>query len=115
MAILFSHVTMESDYGIGEFFACGFPNDEDDLDGCIAYEEYLTEVSDDDIIDVHVEAYLYGDGETVRATPEELAYMIQRLEHDPLFLRDHCNNTADCDFEIHYKPDELFGEDFLEM
>jgi len=32
MAILFSHVTMESDYGIGEFFACGFPNDKDDLD-----------------------------------------------------------------------------------
>ena len=73
------------------------------------------EVSDDANIDVHVEAYLYGDGETVRATPEELAYMIQRLEHDPLFLRDHCNNTADCDFEIHYTPDELFSEDFLEM
>ena len=41
MAILFSHVTMESDYGIGEFFACGFPNDEDDLDGCNAYEDPL--------------------------------------------------------------------------
>ena len=25
MAILFSHVTLKSEYGIGEFFVCGFP------------------------------------------------------------------------------------------
>ena len=25
-------------------------------------------------VDVHVEAYLYGEGETFKATPEEVAY-----------------------------------------
>ena len=75
MAILFSHVTMSNeDQGTTEFFACGFPQDLDDLDGCIACEEYLEEIEGDATIDVHVEGFLYGEGKNNWATPAELAY-----------------------------------------
>ena len=109
MAILFSHVTMSNDdYGTTEFFACGYPQELDDLDGCIACEEYLEEIEEDATIDVHVEAFTYGEGETCWATPEELAYMLKRLEMDEYFLKKHCNNIGDCDFEIEWSEDELF-------
>ena len=57
MAILFSHVTLKSEYGIGEFFVCGFPAKADDLEGNNVYEEYLMGIADDAVIDVHVRSY----------------------------------------------------------
>lgn len=110
MAILFSHVTMShEDYGTSEFFACGFPQDLDDLDGCIACEEYLEEIKGDATIDVHVEAFIYGEGQICWATPAELAYMIKRLEMDSDFLVSRCNNIGNHEFEIEWSEDELFG------
>lgn len=109
MAILFSRVTMShEDYGTSEFFSCGYPTELDDLGGCIACEEYLEEIEGDATIDVHVEAFLYGEGETCWATPAELAYMIKRMEMDDNFLKGHCDNIGDCDFEIEWSEDELF-------
>ncbi len=113
MAILFSHVTLKSEYGIGEFFVCGFPAKAGDLEGNNVYEEYLMGIADDIVIDVHVRSYLYGYGRTVRATPEELAYMKQRLFADPLFLWDRCKNKADRYFEIHCVPREPVSDYFL--
>ena len=113
MAILFSHVTFKSEYGIGEFFVCGFPAKADDLEGNTVYEEYLMGVNDDAVIDVHVMSYLYGYGRTVTATPEELDYMKRRLFADPLFLWDRCKNKSDRDFEIHYVPMEPMSDYFL--
>lgn len=109
MAILFSHVTMSHEnYGTSEFFACGFPQDWDDLEGCIACEDYLEEIEGDATIDVHVEAFVYGEGEKNWATPAELAYMLKRLEMDRNFLVSHCKKFGDCDFEIEWSEDELF-------
>ena len=60
-------------------------------------------------VGVHVEAYLYGEGETVRATPEEVAYFTMRADADEEFLHDHCDNIEDTDFTIRWSPDELYG------
>lgn len=109
MAILFSHVTMShEDYGTREFFACGFSQDLDDLDGCIACEEYLEEIEGDATIDVHVEAFVYGEGKNNWATPAELAYMLKRIQMDQNFLVNHCKKFGDHDFEIEWSEDELF-------
>ena len=109
MAILFSHVTMSNeDQGTTEFFACGFPQDLDDLDGCIACEEYLEEIEGDATIDVHVEGFLYGEGKNNWATPAELAYMLKRMQRDQNFLVNHCKKFGDHDFEIEWSEDELF-------
>ena len=113
MAIPFSHVTLKSEYGIGEFFVCGFPAKADDLERNNVYEEYLMGITDDAVIDVHVRSYLYGYGRMVTATPEELDYMKRRLFADPLFLWDRCQNKSDRDFEIHCVPRELVSDYFL--
>ena len=53
--------------------------------------------------------YLYGEGETFKATPEEVAYFKMRADADEEFLHDHCDNIEDADFTIHWSPDELYG------
>ena len=87
MAILFSKVTMRDDYNESEFFVSGFPQEPDDLEGWTAYHEFLDEITEDTIVNIHAEAYLYGEGETFKATPEEVAYMTIRNQNDPNFLR----------------------------
>lgn len=109
MAILFSYVTVSNeDWGTSRFFACGFPQDLDDLDGCAACEEYLEEIEGNATIDVHAEAFVYGDGEASWATSAELAYMLKCLEMDRNFLVNHCKNIGEHDFEIEWSEDELF-------
>ena len=113
MAILFSQVTLSNEYyGTTEFFVSGYPQDVDDLQGWCAFDDYMDEIDDSCAIDVHVEAYHYGEGETVTATPEEVAYMMMRMDWDPEFLDDHCDNIGDHDFVIDWDGDEVFGYDW---
>ena len=101
MAILFSQVTLSNEYyGTAEFLVSGYPQDADDLEGWCAFEDYTDEIEDACTIDVRVEAYLYGEGETVTATPEEVAYMMMRTDRDPEFLADRCENIGDRKFVI---------------
>ena len=109
MAILFSKVTMRDDYNESEFFVSGFPQEPDDLEGWTAYHEFLDEITEDTIVNIHAVAYLYGEGETYRATPEEIAYFMQRIEMQEDFLSDRCDNIEDVDFTFSWSPDELFG------
>ena len=115
MAILFSKVTMRDDYNESEFFVSGFPQEPDDLEGWTAYHEFLDEITEDTIVNIHAEAYLYGEGETVKATPEEVAYMTIRDQNDPNFLSGHFDCIGESDFNQSWYPDELFGQDFVEL
>ena len=115
MAWLFSKVTMRDDYNESEFFVSGFPQEPDDLEGWTAYHEFLDEITEDTIVNIHAEAYLYGEGETVKATPEEVAYMTMRDQNDPNFLSGHCDCIGESDFNLSWYPDELFGQDFVEL
>lgn len=72
----------------------------------------LEEIKGDATIDVHVEAFVYGEGQICWATPAELAYMIKRLEMDSNFLVSRCNNIGNHEFEIEWSEDELFGFGF---
>ena len=72
MAIMFSKVTMRDDYNESEFLVGGFPQEADDLEGWTAYHEFLDEITEDTVVNVRAQAFLYGEGETVKATPEEL-------------------------------------------
>jgi hypothetical protein len=53
MAILFSKVTMRDDYNESEFFVSGFPQEPDDLEGWTAYHEFLDEITEDTIVNIH--------------------------------------------------------------
>ena len=91
MAILFSKVTMRDDYNESEFLVGGFPREADDLEGWTAYHEFLGEISEDTVVNIRTQAFLYGEGETVKATPEEVAYMMMREQRDPDSII-KCNN-----------------------
>ena len=109
MAVLFSAVTLTAGNNQAEFLAAGIPRATDDLEGWTAYENFMDELDSEQEVSVHVEAYLYGEGETFKATPEEVAYFKMRADADEEFLHDHCDNIEDADFTIHWSPDELYG------
>ena len=113
MAILFSQVTLSNEYyGTTEFFVSGYPQNVDDLQGWCAFDDYTDEIDDACSIDVHVEAYLYGEGETYTASIEEVAYFHLRMQKDERFLSDHCDNIESVDFTIQYDSEELFEVDW---
>ena len=109
MAVLFSAVMLTADNNQAEILAAGIPRDADDLEGWTAFEDFMDGLDSEQEIGVHVEAYLYGKGETVKATPEEVAYFAMRADADEEFLHDHCDNIEDADFTIRRSPDELCG------
>jgi len=59
--------------------AAGIPRDTDDLEGWTAYENFMDELDSEQEVSVHVEAYLYGEGETFKATPEGLVRRCHQL------------------------------------
>ena len=93
MAVLFSAVTLTADNNQVEFLAAGIPRDSDDLEGWTAYENFMDELDSEQEVSVHVEAYLYGEGETFKATPEEVAYFKMRADADE---ECQCNRVEIC-------------------
>ena len=86
MALLFSKVMIQSDFNEVEFIVGGFPTEPDDLERCDEYQDFLDEINDETSISVHVDAYVCGNGETIRASPDEVAEISVRIEAEPDFL-----------------------------
>lgn len=112
MAVLFSAVRVTAGNEEAELLVGGIPREYDDLEGWRIFDEFLAELSEETQVNVHAEAYLYGGEETYKATPEEVAYFMKRLEMDENFLCDSCDCIEDVDFSFQWSPAELFG---LEM
>ena len=113
MALLFSKVTMQRDFDEVEFIVGGFPTEPDDLARCDEYQDFLNEIADETSVSVHVDAYVCGNGETIRASPDEVAEISARTEVEPDFLSDHCDWVGETDFEIPWSQDKsYFNEDF---
>ena len=47
MALIFSHITLRTDYGEHQFFAGGIPKDTHDLEPYTAYHEFVEEITED--------------------------------------------------------------------
>ena len=76
-------------------------------------ENVLSGEYDEISISVHVDAYVCGNGETIRASPDEVAEISARTESEPDFLSEQCDWVGETDFEIRLSPDEpYFNEDF---
>ena len=113
MALLFSKVMIQSDFNEVEFIVGGFPTEPDDLERCDEYQDFLDEINDETSISVHVDAYVCGNGETIRASPDEVAEILARTESEPGFLSDQCDWVGETDFEIQWSPIEsYFNEDY---
>ena len=55
----------------------------------------------------YVGLLIFPKQETYKATPEEVAYFMKRIEMDDTFLS-RCDNIEDVDFTIQWSPEELF-------
>ena len=108
MALLFSAVRITAGDDEVEFLVGGIPRELDDLEGWSAFDDFTENITEETEIEVHALAYLYGEGETVDASPEEVAYFMKRMDMNHSFLTDHCDNTEDVDFTIQWSPDELY-------
>ena len=113
MALLFSKVTIKCDFNEAEFMVGGFPTEPDDLARCDEYRNFLDEIDDEASVIVHVDAYIRGSGETIRASPDEVAEISARKESEPDFLSEQCDWVGETGFEIRWSPTEqYFNEDF---
>ena len=81
MSKMFSVVTLSSEYGMWvEYFAAGCPDCADDLLDDTVIRDDLASQPKDSSICVEVETYLYGEGETIRASEEDLADLSRRFD-----------------------------------
>lgn len=93
MAVLFSHVRVSTpDGNQAEFLVCGIPREFDDFEDYNTFKDFLDSIEEETEISVHAEAYLYGEGETYKASIEEVAYFHLRTQQDENFLSGHCDN-----------------------
>lgn len=109
MALLFSAVTATVSDQEVELLVGGIPREIDDLEGWTAFDRFMGAIDEKTEVYVHAEAYLYGESESVRATPEEVAYIMKRMDMKADFLSSRCDNIESVDFTIKWSPEELFN------
>ena len=113
IAILFSQVKVQSADQTETFLIGGIPKEYEDLSDSIQLEWFL-QVYDSDInVQVHADAYLYGEGEVVNANFAELCYFLDRIRLNPNFLESRCQSAGSSDFSFDWCPEELFGQQIV--
>ena len=110
IAILFSQVRVQSADQSETFLISGIPKEYDDLTESVQLEWFLQDIDSDETVQVHADAYLYGEGEVVNATHAELCYFLDRIRLNPNFLESRCQNAGSSDFSFDWSPGELFGQ-----
>lgn len=115
MAVQFSAVTVSADDNTTKLFVGGIPQSYDDLEGWRIFEEFLGELDQETKVHIQAQSYLYGAEEIYPATPEEVAYFMMRMEHNPNFLQDSCTQGETSQFQFTWSPEELFHTEALQL
>ena len=63
MGVLFSAVTLTAGNKQSELLVSGVPKEYGDLEGWTLFEEFMDELDEECTVNVHVDAYVYGEGE----------------------------------------------------
>lgn len=100
MSLRFSRITLSSNEKAAVFLVGGIPENQSDLQGWTAFREFIEDVRKDDAIVAHVETFLYGGEEPVDATPEEVAYIYQRVSMRPDFIEKRTEKCGETDLVI---------------
>ncbi len=80
-----------------------------------AFLDFLPCLGEAQDVRVHVEDYIYGEGEVEAASEDELADIAARVEREPAFLSEHCDNIADTDFSFYFEPEETMAQTDFEQ
>lgn len=115
MALLFSAVTVTAGEDEIELLVGGTPREYDDLEGWSEFDDLMYFISEETEVSVRAEAYLYGEGESMRASPEEIDDLMQRMKDDAGFLNRCCSNLESVNFTFVWSPEEIFGMPFGQM
>lgn len=108
MSVIFSKVKLSVDGENVKFIVSGIPVGYDDLVGWTVFDDFLERIKVDSEIDVHVEAYKYGEGESYIATPYEVADFQNRLNFRPHFLESSCEYIGNIDFSFSWTSPSSF-------
>lgn len=87
IAILFSQVKVQSADQSETFLISGIPKEYENLTESVQLEWFLQDIDSDETVQVHADAYLYGEGEVVNATHAELCYFLDRIRLNPNFWK----------------------------
>ena len=109
MAVLFSKVHITANEENVVFLIPGIPREYEDLEDWPLFGNYLMDVENNTEVFVCVKAFLYGVGETVRASFYDLVCLTDQMRLDPDFLEKHCDNIDALTFSFVWAPEELFG------
>jgi hypothetical protein len=111
--IIFSKVRVTSDTTniVGEGLMGGEPVSYEDFEGWKFFEDVLQECSGSSKVVCEVQTYGYGEGPDVfDAMPEEVAYMMKRIEMRLDFLKSRCElRRQPYKVSINWEPGELFS------
>lgn len=100
MSLRFSRVTLYSAGKTTSFLVGGIPKSRADLQGWIAYDNFVSDVPRYTVINAHVETFLYGGEDPFDATSEEVAYFYKRIERQPDFIESRAEKTGESDFTL---------------
>ncbi len=100
MALSFSKVTATANDSLATFLVAGIPQKSADLRGWTAFEDFLATIDGHATIRIHTDAYIYGEGDVFIATPEEVAYFMNRLRIRGDFLESRCEHYETIDFDV---------------
>ena len=92
MALLFSAVTVTAGEDEIELLVGGIPREYDDLEDWSEFDDLMYFISEETEVSVRAEAYRYGEGESMRASPEEINDLMQRMKDATGFLNRCCSN-----------------------
>ena len=112
IAILFSEVKVQIADQAEIFLMSGIPKEYDDLSASVPLKWFLQDINSDATVQVHVDTYLYGEGEVVNATHAELCYFLDCIRLNPNFLEVCCQDAGSSEFSFDWSPYELFGQRF---
>lgn len=100
MSVKFSRVSAMTNEKAAVFLVGGTPETQSDLDGWTAFDEFVEDMPINTVITVHVETFIYGEGEAYDATPEEVAYFYQRIEMRPDFIESRTEKIDEFDIVL---------------
>lgn len=112
--IIFSEITCRADTTtfVSKGFVGGEPICYEDFSGWRIFEDFLKECKGPSKVLIEVQTYGYGEGpEQWEASPEEVAYMIERVKGNPRFLETKCIKTRKSyKVDIRWEPNEIWPE-----
>ena len=100
MALIFSKVNLISENLSTEFLVGGIPNCKEDLNNWTNFDNFINKLNFGEDVKVLTTSYRYGEQEDNDASPEEIAYFMERIKMKPTFIEDRTEKISNFNFSF---------------